>query len=183
MEALTHLAHGFAVLLQLKYFGFCLAGVLVGQIIGALPGIGPSAAIAILLPLTFGGDATGSIIMFAGIYYGAQYGGTLTSILVSIPGESSTVMTSLDGYQMARKGRAGAALGIAAIGSRTPSPALTNSGWISSAGRSVVSRTISRRTPVRLRRRMRIAGNPIAQQSRSSVGLGLVRARPPSARG
>jgi putative tricarboxylic transport membrane protein len=117
MEALTHLAHGFAVLLQLKYFGFCLAGVLVGQIIGALPGIGPSAAIAILLPLTFGGDATGSIIMFAGIYYGAQYGGTLTSILVSIPGESSTVMTSLDGYQMARKGRAGAALGIAAIGS------------------------------------------------------------------
>ncbi len=105
------------MLLQLRYFGFCLAGVLVGQIIGALPGIGPSAAIAILLPLTFGGDATGSIIMFAGIYYGAQYGGTLTSILVSIPGESSTVMTSLDGYQMARKGRAGAALGIAAIGS------------------------------------------------------------------
>ena len=114
---IDHLAHGFGVLLQLKYFGFCLAGVLVGQIIGALPGIGPSAAIAILLPLTFGGDATGSIIMFAGIYYGAQYGGTLTSILVSIPGESSTVMTSLDGYQMARKGRAGAALGIAAIGS------------------------------------------------------------------
>ena len=106
-----------ASLLQLKYLGFCLAGVLVGQVIGALPGIGPSAAIAILLPLTFGGDATGSIIMFAGIYYGAQYGGTLTSVLVSIPGESSTVMTSLDGYQMARKGRAGAALGIAAIGS------------------------------------------------------------------
>src|SRR5215510_6530759 len=97
--------------------GFCLAGVLVGQIIGALPGIGPGAAIAILLPLTFGGDPTGSIIMFAGIYYGAQYGGTLTSVLVSIPGESSTVMTSLDGYQLARKGRAGAALGIAAIGS------------------------------------------------------------------
>jgi len=117
MDALSHLVQGFAVLLQLKYFGFCLAGVLVGQIIGALPGIGPSAAIAILLPLTFGGDATGSIIMFAGIYYGAQYGGTLTSILVSIPGESSTVMTSLDGYQLARKGRAGAALGIAAIGS------------------------------------------------------------------
>ncbi len=105
------------MVLQLKYFGFCLAGVLVGQVIGALPGIGPSAAIAILLPLTFGGDAAGSIIMFAGIYYGAQYGGTLTSVLVSIPGESSTVMTSLDGYQLARKGRAGAALGIAAIGS------------------------------------------------------------------
>ena len=72
-----------SVLLQLKYLGF-LAGVLVGQVIGALPGIGPTAAIAILLPLTFGGDATGSIIMFAGIYYGAQYGGTLTSV-VSIP--------------------------------------------------------------------------------------------------
>ena len=117
MDALAHLAQGFGVLLQLKYLGFCLAGVLVGQVIGALPGIGPSAAIAILLPLTFGGDATGSIIMFAGIYYGAQYGGTLTSVLVSIPGESSTVMTSLDGYQMARKGRAGAALGMAAIAS------------------------------------------------------------------
>ena len=117
MDALTHLAQGFGVLLQLKYLGFCLAGVLVGQIIGALPGIGPSAAIAILLPLTFGGDATGSIIMFAGIYYGAQYGGTFTSVLVSIPGESSTVMTSLDGYQMARNGRAGAALGMAAIAS------------------------------------------------------------------
>lgn len=117
MDAFIHLAHGFGVLLQFKYFVFCLAGVLVGQVIGALPGIGPSAAIAILLPLTFGGDATGSIIMFAGIYYGAQYGGTLTSILVSIPGESSTVMTSLDGYQMARQGRAGQALGIAAIGS------------------------------------------------------------------
>ncbi|HVE48424.1 MAG TPA: tripartite tricarboxylate transporter permease [Casimicrobiaceae bacterium] len=117
MDALTHLAQGFVVLLQLKYVGFCLAGVVVGQVIGALPGIGPGAAIAILLPLTFGGDATGSLIMFAGIYYGAQYGGTLTSVLVSIPGESSTVMTSLDGYQMARQGRAGAALGIAAIGS------------------------------------------------------------------
>lgn len=117
MDALTHLAHGFELLLQLKYFGFCLAGVLIGQAIGALPGIGPSAAIAILLPLTFGGDATGSIIMFAGIYYGAQYGGTITSVLVNIPGESSSVMTCVDGYQMARQGRAGAALGIAAIGS------------------------------------------------------------------
>src|SRR5918995_3433243 len=117
MEALTHLAQGFGALLQLKYLGFCVAGVLVGQIIGALPGIGPSAAIAILLPLTFGGDATGSIIMFAGLYYGAQYGGTLTSVLVSVPGESSTVMTSIDGYQMALQGRAGPALGIAAIGS------------------------------------------------------------------
>lgn len=117
MEALTHLAHGFAVLLQLKYFGFCLAGVLVGQIIGALPGIGPSAAIAILLPLTFGGDATGSIIMFAGIYYGAMYGGSTTSILMNTPGESGSIITALEGNKMARAGRASAALATAAIGS------------------------------------------------------------------
>jgi putative tricarboxylic transport membrane protein len=100
-----------------KYLLFCLIGVLLGQAIGVLPGIGPSAGIAVLLPLTFGGDPIASTIMFAGIYYGAQYGGTLTSVLVRIPGESSSVMTSLDGYAMAQQGRAGAALGIAAIGS------------------------------------------------------------------
>lgn len=96
---------------------FCLLGVLLGQIVGALPGIGPSAGIAILLPLTFGSDPIASTIMFAGIYYGAQYGGTITSVLISIPGESTTVMTALDGYQLARKGRAGPTLGMAAIAS------------------------------------------------------------------
>ena len=95
----------------------CLLGVLLGQIIGILPGIGPSAAIALLLPLTYGSSPTGAIIMFAGLYYGAQYGGTLTSVLINVPGESSSVMTTLDGYQMALQGRAGVALGIAAIGS------------------------------------------------------------------
>jgi hypothetical protein len=95
----------------------CFAGVFAGQIVGALPGIGPAAAIALLLPLTFGADPTSAIILFAGIYYGAQYGGTLTSVLISVPGEPSSVMTSIDGYQMALQGRAGAALGIAAIGS------------------------------------------------------------------
>jgi putative tricarboxylic transport membrane protein len=95
----------------------CFLGVLLGQIVGILPGIGPAAAIALLLPITFGMEATGAIIMFAGIYYGSQYGGTLTSVLISVPGESSTVMTAVDGYQMALKGRAGVALGISAIGS------------------------------------------------------------------
>ena len=117
MEALGHLAQGFAIVFTPTNLLFCFLGVLLGQAIGALPGIGPSAGIAILMPLTFGGDPIAATIMFAGIYYGAQYGGTVTSVLVSIPGESSTVMTSIDGYQMARKGRAGAALGMAAIGS------------------------------------------------------------------
>lgn len=117
MEALGLLGNGFALLMAPKYLLFCLIGVLLGQAIGVLPGIGPAAGIAVLLPLTFGGDPIASTIMFAGIYYGAQYGGTLTSVLVRIPGESSSVMTSLDGYAMARQGRAGAALGIAAIGS------------------------------------------------------------------
>ncbi|HEX6005761.1 MAG TPA: tripartite tricarboxylate transporter permease, partial [Burkholderiales bacterium] len=117
MEVLGLLAHGFAIVFTPANLFFCLVGVVLGQAIGALPGIGPSAGIAILMPLTFGGDPIGATIMFAGIYYGAQYGGTITSVLVSIPGEASTVMTSIDGYQMARKGRAGAALGMAAIGS------------------------------------------------------------------
>jgi putative tricarboxylic transport membrane protein len=117
MESLTDLMGGFATALTPNNIMFCFLGVFLGQLVGVLPGIGPSAAIALLLPLTFGADPTASLIMFAGIYYGAQYGGTLTSVLISVPGESSTVMTSIDGYQMALKGRAGAALGIAAIGS------------------------------------------------------------------
>jgi len=117
MGPFESLMHGFGDALTPMHLAMCFAGVFLGQIVGVLPGIGPSAAIALLLPLTFGADPTAAIIMFAGIYYGAQYGGTLTSILVSVPGESSTVMTSIDGYQMALQGRAGAALGIAAIGS------------------------------------------------------------------
>lgn len=109
--------NGFATALTPTHLAMCFLGVLLGQVIGALPGIGPSAAVALLLPLTYGADPTAAIILFAGIYYGAQYGGTLTSVLISVPGESSTVMTSIDGYQMALQGRAGVALGIAAIGS------------------------------------------------------------------
>jgi putative tricarboxylic transport membrane protein len=117
MDELNQLLAGFAAALTLKHLAMCFLGVLMGQMVGVLPGIGPSAAIALLLPLTFGTDPTAAIILFAGIYYGAQYGGTLTSVLVSVPGESSTVMTTLDGYQLALQGRAGAALGIAAVGS------------------------------------------------------------------
>ena len=96
---------------------FAFIGVLLGTIIGALPGIGPAAGVAVLLPVTFGMSPVSAMIMLAGIYYGAMYGGTITSVLINTPGESSSVMTTLDGYQMALKGRAGAALGMAAIGS------------------------------------------------------------------
>src|SRR5262245_4128443 len=117
MDLLAQLAQGFAAAATPANLLMCLLGVALGQVIGVLPGIGPSAAIALLLPLTYGASPTGAIIMFAGIYYGAQYGGTLTSVLINVPGESSSVMTTLDGYQMALQGRGGVALGIAAIGS------------------------------------------------------------------
>src|ERR687894_167181 len=115
MGPFLDLMQGFASALTPTHLAMCFAGVLLGQMVGVLPGIGPSAAIALLLPFTYGASPTAAIIMFAGIYYGAQYGGTLTSVLVSVPGESSTVMTSIDGYQMALQGRAGTAL--AAVGS------------------------------------------------------------------
>src|SRR6202008_4764651 len=95
----------------------CMIGALVGTLIGVLPGIGSLATIAMLLPITFGLPPVGALIMLAGIYYGAQYGGSTTSILVNIPGESSSVITCLDGHEMAKQGRAGPALAIAAIGS------------------------------------------------------------------
>ena len=97
---------------------FCaFLGALMGTLVGVLPGLGPVGAMSILLPVTYGMTPTGAIILLAGIYYGAQYGGSTTSILVNIPGESASVVTCLDGYQMARKGRAGPALGISAFGS------------------------------------------------------------------
>jgi putative tricarboxylic transport membrane protein len=117
MGAFADLMNGFSSVLTPSLLLMCFLGVLMGQIIGVLPGIGPATAIALLLPLTYGSSPTAAIILFAGIYYGAQYGGTLTSVLISVPGESSTVMTAIDGYQMAQQGRAGVALGIAAIGS------------------------------------------------------------------
>ena len=117
MEILSGLANGFAVALEPANLFWCFVGVFLGTVVGVLPGLGPPATIAMLLPLTFQMNPAGAIIMLAGIYYGAKYGGSTTSILMNVPGESASVVTCLDGYQMARKGRAGAALGIAAIAS------------------------------------------------------------------
>ena len=117
MEIVSGLLNGFAVALQPANLLWCFVGVLLGTLVGIMPGLGPPATIAMLLPLTFKMDPAGAIIMLAGIYYGAKYGGSTTSILLNVPGESASVVTCLDGYQLARKGRAGAALGIAAIAS------------------------------------------------------------------
>ena len=117
MESLTGILFGFSIALEPQNIFFCFLGCLVGTLIGVLPGIGPGGTLALLLPITFYLPATTAIIMLAGIYYGAMYGGSTTSILVNIPGEAASVVTCLDGYQMARKGRAGPALGMAAFGS------------------------------------------------------------------
>jgi putative tricarboxylic transport membrane protein len=117
METFSHLLYGFQVALQPLTLFTCFVGVLIGTLVGVLPGLGPVAAISLLLPATFHAPPVASIIMLAGIYYGAMYGGSTTSILVNLPGEAASVVTCLDGYQMARKGRAGAALGISAFGS------------------------------------------------------------------
>ena len=117
MDLINNLGHGFVVALSIDNLLFALLGALIGTAIGVLPGIGPVATISLLLPITFGQPATTAIIMLAGIYYGAQYGGSTTAILLNLPGEVSSVVTTLEGYQMARNGRAGAALTIAALGS------------------------------------------------------------------
>ncbi|MDO9411141.1 MAG: tripartite tricarboxylate transporter permease [Pseudolabrys sp.] len=116
-DLLANLALGFSVAAAPMNIAFCLLGALVGTLVGVLPGIGTVATVAMLLPITFGLPPVGALIMLAGFYYGAQYGGSTTSILVNIPGEASSVVTCLDGHQMAKNGRAGAALSIAAIGS------------------------------------------------------------------
>jgi len=117
MELFHNLIFGFGVALSWQNLLYCMIGVSVGTLIGVLPGIGPLATIAMLLPITFNVAPVGALIMLAGIYYGAQYGGSTTAILVNLPGETSSVVTCIDGYQMARQGRAGPALAIAAIGS------------------------------------------------------------------
>ncbi|HEX6209339.1 MAG TPA: tripartite tricarboxylate transporter permease [Methylomirabilota bacterium] len=117
LETLGNLGLGFSVALAPSILLYAFVGCLVGTLVGVLPGVGPLAGISLLLPVTFGLDATRAIVMLAGIYYGAMYGGSTTSILMRIPGEAASVMTCIDGYAMARKGRGGAALAIAAVGS------------------------------------------------------------------
>src|SRR5712691_11778366 len=117
MDLLHSIALGFATALTWQNLLYCFVGVFVGTVIGVLPGLGPVPTISLLLPFSFTMNVASAVIMMAGIYYGAQYGGSITAILVRIPGEASSVVTCLDGYAMARQGRAGAALGIAAFGS------------------------------------------------------------------
>src|ERR671923_1054811 len=117
METLQHLVFGLGVALTWQNILYCFIGCFLGTLVGVLPGIGPVATVAMLLPFTFGLAPAPALIMLAGIYYGAQYGGSTTAILVNLPGETSSVVTALDGHQMARQGRAGVALATAAIGS------------------------------------------------------------------
>jgi putative tricarboxylic transport membrane protein len=112
-----NLAMGFSILQNPVVLLYALSGVLAGVIIGALPGLGPSVGIAVLLPLTYGMDAAAGIILLSGIYYGAMYGGSITSILINTPGDSAAIMTALDGYPLTQKGQAGKALGMAAYAS------------------------------------------------------------------
>eukprot|EP01034_Spumella_vulgaris_P019336 gene19336-24714_t len=112
MELIDHLVLGFSTALQFNNLMFCLIGAVIGTAIGVLPGIGPIPTVALLLPLTFGLDPATAMIMLAGIFYGAQYGGSTTAILVNVPGETSSVVTCIDGHEMAKQGRAGPALAI-----------------------------------------------------------------------
>jgi putative tricarboxylic transport membrane protein len=117
METLNHILNGFTICMQPINLWYTFVGVFIGTVIGVLPGIGPSAGIALLIPVTYGMDPTSALIMMCGIYYGTKYGGSTTAILIRTPGEAASVMTTLDGYAMAQKGRAGAALAVSAIGS------------------------------------------------------------------
>src|SRR6188768_1576546 len=117
MELVSNLTLGFGAAFTVTNLLYCLIGCILGTLIGVLPGIGPVATIAMLLPATYALPPVSALIMLAGIYYGAQYGGSTTAILVNLPGESSSIVTCIDGYQMAQNGRAGAALATAALGS------------------------------------------------------------------
>src|SRR5688572_2875457 len=117
MDLLDNLALGLNTAFTLNNLFFCFIGVTVGTLVGVLPGIGPTATIALLLPTTFALKPEASLIMLAGIYYGSQYGGSTTAILMNLPGETSSAVTAIDGYQMGRQGRAGPALAAAALGS------------------------------------------------------------------
>lgn len=117
MDLLTNLSVGLVAALSLTNIAYCFLGVLIGTLVGVLPGLGPVATLALLLPITYSLDPTAAVIMLAGIYYGSQYGGSTTAILMNIPGEASALVTCIDGNKLARKGRAGSALGVAAVAS------------------------------------------------------------------
>src|SRR5688572_29814166 len=117
MDPIDGLLGGFAVILTAQNVYLCLIGSVIGTLVGVLPGLGPLAALALLLPVTFTLPPVGGMVMLCSIFYGAMYGGSTTSVLLNIPGEAASVVTCIDGHQMARRGRAGAALGIAAFGS------------------------------------------------------------------
>jgi putative tricarboxylic transport membrane protein len=117
MDMLEQLALGFSVAIEPQHLALLAIGVLAGTLIGVLPGLGPTGAIALILPIGYGLDATSLIILMTAVYYGSMYGGSTTSILLNIPGESASVVTALDGHEMAKQGRAGAALAMAAVSS------------------------------------------------------------------
>jgi putative tricarboxylic transport membrane protein len=158
MDFLNNLALGFSISLSPLNLGMAFIGVLLGTAVGVLPGLGPAATISLLLPVTIGIDHTTAVIMLAGIYYGAMYGGSITSILVRIPGEAASVITCIDGYQMARQGRAGAALGISAFGSFI-------AGMFATVGVAVVGPTLAKTA---------LAFGPIEKAALVLFGLALV---------
>src|SRR4051812_35188534 len=117
MDTFNGLVDGFGVVFTAANLLYVLLGVVIGTVIGILPGLGPTATIALLLPFTYDIEPSSAIILLAGVYYGSMYGGTITSVLLQIPGEAASAITAIDGYQMTRQGRAGPALGISALGS------------------------------------------------------------------
>ena len=117
MDSFFLLLQGFETALTWQNILFCFVGVMLGMFIGVLPGLGPVSGTALLIPITFGMEPVSAIIMLSGIFYGSMYGGTITSVLVNVPGEAASVITCIDGYEMTKQGRAGAALGVSAMGS------------------------------------------------------------------
>src|SRR5438128_1562761 len=176
MDLISNLALGFGVAVSPINLLYALIGCLLGTLIGVLPGIGPVATIAMLLPITYGVPPVSALIMLAGIYYGAQYGGSTTSILVNLPGEASSAVTCLDGYQMARKGRAGAALCIAPLGSFAAQPSARCSASCPGAGRC------SRRSPRTVSRKKCPGGPRNSARGRSRVSRGRNRRTTPPRR-
>ena len=170
MDFVNNLALGFGTALTLANLLYAFVGCLIGTLIGVLPGIGPVATIAMLLPTTYALTPISALIMLAGIYYGAQYGGSTTAILVNLPGESSSIVTCLDGYQMARKGRAGAALPISALGSFF-------AGTVATLVVAAFAPPLSE-LALHVRTRRVLLADGAGPDRRGRPGLGLARSRP-----